>query len=145
MHRYLSLGLAIALSACAPAPSEPIIVSATPQPVPETTKSLTPEVLISGLEHPWSMAWLPDGSMLITERAGRLRLVRNGQLDPQPIAGLPVIFARGQGGLLDIALHPNFSQNRLIYFSYSQGDISANRTVVARAVFDGKKMNYPTA
>jgi glucose/arabinose dehydrogenase len=141
MHRYLSLGLAIALSACAPAPSEPIIVSATPQPVPETTKSLTPEVLISGLEHPWSMAWLPDGSMLITERAGRLRLVRNGQLDPQPIAGLPVIFARGQGGLLDIALHPNFSQNRLIYFSYSQGDISANRTVVARAVFDGKKLS----
>ncbi len=141
MSKYVSIVLAIALCACAPAPSEPIIVSETPQPVPDTTKSLTPEVLISGLEHPWSMAWLPDGSMLITERAGRLRVVRNGQLDPQPIAGLPAIFARGQGGLLDIALHPNFRQNSLIYFSYSQGNIDANRTVVARAVFDGKRLS----
>lgn len=141
MVKYLSIGLAIALTACAPAPSEPITGGNSPQPVPQATKSLTLEVLASGLEHPWSMAWLPDGSMLITERAGRLRLFRNGRLDPQPIAGLPPIFVSGQGGMLDIVLHPNFKQNRLVYFSYAQGNITANRTVVARAVFNGKRLS----
>jgi glucose/arabinose dehydrogenase len=86
------------------------------------------------------MAFLPDGSILITERAGRLRLVKNGVLQPQPIAGLPPIFARGQGGLMDIALHPRFPENRLLYLTYSTGNESANQTTVASAVFNGESL-----
>ena len=62
--------------------------------------------VVKGLEHPWSLAFLPDGRLLITERPGRLRIVRDGVLEAQPVSGLPPMAARGQGGLLDIALHP---------------------------------------
>ena len=71
-----------------------------------------------GFNQPWSMAFLPDGGILVTERAGRLRLVRNGVLDPSPVAGLPQIYAQGLAGLMDIALHPRFSENQWIYFTY---------------------------
>lgn len=110
------------------------------QPVRELS-NITKKTLVKGLEHPWGMDWLPDGAILITERPGRLRIVRNGVLDPKAIAGLPNIYAEGQGGLMDIALHPNFAQNRLIYFTYSHGNISANRTRLARAKFDGKTLS----
>ena len=74
--------------------------------------------VVDGLEHPWGMAFLPgDEGILVTERPGRLRLVKDGRLDPQPIAGLPEIRGRGEGGLLDVALHPGFAQNRLIYLA----------------------------
>ena len=71
-----------------------------------------------GLNQPWSMAFLPDGAILVTERPGRLRIVRNGVLDPTPVAGLPAIAAQGLAGLMDIALHPQFAQNSLVYFTY---------------------------
>ena len=90
------------------------------------------EVVADGLSHPWAIAWLPDGSALITERPGRLRWLRNGQLDPQPITGLPPVAAFGQGGLLDIALHPDFAQNRLIYLTLAVGSPEANRTALLR-------------
>ncbi len=90
------------------------------------------EVVADGLEHPWAMAWLPDGAMLVTERPGRLRLVRDGRVDPTPIAGVPAVFAQNQGGLLDVALHPRFAENRLVYLTYSHGTTEANRTRVAR-------------
>src|SRR5262245_60715182 len=77
-------------------------------------------VVTKGLDHPWGMAFLADGSMLVTERGGRLRVMRNGVLDPNPISGLPQIRAASLGGLLDIALHPKFPENRLIYFTYSK-------------------------
>jgi aldose sugar dehydrogenase len=96
--------------------------------------------VVDRLEHPWGMAWLPTGEILITERPGRLRIVRAGKLAPKPIAGVPAVFAVGQGGLLDIAVHPNFARNRWIYLTYAHGDQSANRTRVARAVFDGEKL-----
>jgi len=76
-------------------------------------------VVTKGLSHPWSMAWLPNGDMLITERQGRLRIVRNGVLDPEPVAGVPRVQAGGTSGLLDIALHPKFAENRLVYLSYN--------------------------
>ena len=91
--------------------------------------------VIEGLEHPWSMVWLPNGEILITERPGRLRVVREGKLDPKAIAGVPEVFAVGQGGLLDVAIHPQFAQNRWIYLTYAHGDREANRTRVARAVY----------
>lgn len=97
------------------------------------------EVVLSGLEHPWSMAWLPGGEMdmLVTERPGRLRMIQNGELQPRTISGLPQIFVSGQGGLLDISLHPNFEDNRLVYLVYSSGDDDANRTTVGRGELEG--------
>ena len=71
-----------------------------------------------GLNQPFSMAFLPDGAILVTERPGRLRIVRNGVLDPAPVKGLPEIRAQGLGGLMDLALHPHFAENKLIYFTY---------------------------
>jgi aldose sugar dehydrogenase len=80
-------------------------------------------VVTKGLQVPWSLAFLPNGDMLVTERPGRLRLVRKGgALDPTPIAGLPAILATGIGGLKDIALHPQFARNRLLYLSYTKPD-----------------------
>ncbi|MEL6927027.1 MAG: PQQ-dependent sugar dehydrogenase [Cyanobacteria bacterium J06600_6] len=93
--------------------------------------------IVEGLENPWGMAWLPDGNILITERPGRLRIVREGKLEPQAISGVPEVFAVTHGGLLDISLHPDYVENSLVYFTYADGDRSANRTKVARAVFDG--------
>lgn len=96
--------------------------------------------VIEGLEHPWAMVWLPNGKILITERPGRLRVVREGKLDPKAIPGVPEVFAVGQGGLLDVAIHPQFAQNRWIYLTYAHGDQKANRTRVARAVYDGASL-----
>jgi len=77
-------------------------------------------VLTRGLSHPWAMAFLPDGSMLVTERPGQLRVIRNGVLDPQPIAGLPQVRTDGNGGLMDVALHPRFAENHLVYLTYTK-------------------------
>lgn len=75
-------------------------------------------IVTKGLNQPWSMAFLPDGDILITERPGRLRIVRNGVLDPAPIAGMPQVQAQGLAGLMDLALHPRFGENKLVYFTY---------------------------
>ncbi|MBS0016264.1 MAG: PQQ-dependent sugar dehydrogenase [Arthrospira sp. SH-MAG29] len=96
--------------------------------------------VVENLEHPWGLAWLPDGTMLITERPGRLRIVRDGILDPTPVAGLPEILALNQGGLLDIAVHPRFEENSLIYFAYSQGTQEANGVAVGRGEFRGSSL-----
>ncbi|HYD04580.1 MAG TPA: PQQ-dependent sugar dehydrogenase [Reyranella sp.] len=89
--------------------------------------------LANGLVQPWSMAFLPDGRILITERSGRLRVFANGKLEPTPLAGVPRVVASGQGGLLDVCLHPNFAQNRILYLSYSGGGTGSAATMVARA------------
>jgi glucose/arabinose dehydrogenase len=89
--------------------------------------------VVTGLEHPWGMAFLPGGGILITERAGRLRMVRDGVLEPEPIEGVPEVYASGQGGLLDVALDPGFASNRVIYLSYAASGEDGNSTRVARA------------
>jgi len=86
-----------------------------------------------GLNQPWSMAFLPDGSILVTERGGKLRMVRNGILDPTPIAGLPPIQAQGLAGLMDIQLHPRFATNNLIYFTYHKPQAPASGSAQAAA------------
>lgn len=96
--------------------------------------------VVEGLEHPWGLAFLPDGGMLVTERPGRLRLVRQGRLDPQPVEGLPAIAAKGQGGLLDVALHPDFAQNRLIYISFAAAGEGGIGTEVARGRLNGHRL-----
>src|SRR5919106_251903 len=89
-------------------------------PNPKPIKGLRVETVASGLSHPWGLALLPDGRMLVTERAGRLRLVgRDGKLSA-PLAGVPRVVARGQGGLLDVALDPRFAENRVIYLAYAE-------------------------
>jgi glucose/arabinose dehydrogenase len=95
-----------------------------------------------GLVHPWSIAFLPDGDMLITERAGRLRIVRDGTLLETPVAGVPEVRARGQGGLLDVVPHPQFETNRLLYLSYSKpnADGSEGTTAVARGRFENDRL-----
>ena len=97
--------------------------------------------LARGLDHPWGMAFLPDGGILITERAGRLRLFQDGALQPDPIAGVPEVAARGQGGLLDIALHPDFAANGLLYLAYAGADGNEAGTEVARARFGGSALD----
>src|SRR5262249_43151303 len=77
-------------------------------------------VVTKGLSHPWAIAFMPDGGMLVTERPGRLRIVRNGVLEPQAISGVPQVRTDGNGGLMDVALHPPFADNRLVYLPYTK-------------------------
>lgn len=95
-----------------------------------------------GLVNPWSIAFLPGGDMLVTERAGRLRIVRDGRLLPDAVPGVPNVLAQGQGGLLDVAVHPDFASNRLIYLSYSKpiaGSEGAT-TAVVRGRFENDRL-----
>ena len=105
----------------------------------ETDREYRIREIASGLNHPWSMAWLPDGSILITERPGSLIHWQNGQL--MTISGIPPVLAQGQGGLLDIAIHPQFADNGWVYFTYASGDADANHTQVARAKLEGTVLN----
>jgi aldose sugar dehydrogenase len=95
-----------------------------------------------GLVNPWSMAWLPNGDMLVTERPGRLRIVRDGTLLDAPVSGVPEVVARGQGGLLDVILHPDFASNSLIYLSYSRPKDSGEgaSTGVVRGRLEGEAL-----
>ena len=118
-----------------------------------------------GLSHPWGMQFLPDGSILVTERPGRLRIIRNGVLDPTPIPGLPASAAQGLNGLMDVALHPQFAKNRWVYFTYhkpvgapaaaanppaaagaqggragGRGAAQPSELVLGRGTFDGKTL-----
>ena len=97
--------------------------------------------LLKGLEYPWSVAFLPDGRMLVTERVGRLRLVgQDLRLDPRPIAGLPDVAATGQGGLFDVVLHPEHAQNGWIYWAYNAPGAGGWGTALARGKLQGSRM-----
>jgi glucose/arabinose dehydrogenase len=97
--------------------------------------------LAGPLEHPWGMAFLPGGGMLVTERPGRLRLIDEaGRLDPRPIDGVPRVWARGQGGLLDVALSPDFATSRLVYLAYAAPLGNGAATRVARGRLDGHRL-----
>jgi glucose/arabinose dehydrogenase len=142
------LGLAVAsvigVQGQAPRSSPP--PPALPQTFFSGEQPLRVVPVATGLSHPWSLTFLPDGSMLVTEREGRLRIIRNGALDPKPIDGVPRVFARVLGGLLDVALHPSFAQNRIVYLSYAKSgpagsagpkDNNLSTTALARGRFDG--------
>lgn len=98
------------------------------------------ETLAEGLNHPWSLAFLPDGGMLVTERAGQLRHINaDGQLQAEPLAGVPEVFVERQAGLFEVALDPEFADNNRLFLSYACGSAEANNTCLASAVFtDGK-------
>lgn len=150
-----SAALAVALVACGPAPAQPAPASDQAGPPVESRPPNAPEqkpafanqtrapglnshtvgqyqVLASGLDHPWGMTFLPSGEIVLTERAGRLRILgKDGQLSPA-VAGLPAVFAEGQGGLLDVTLDPAYASNGLIYWSYAEAENGVNGTAVAR-------------
>jgi glucose/arabinose dehydrogenase len=99
--------------------------------------------VVEDLEYPWSMAWLPTGELLVVERPGRLRIVRDGVLDPSPIPGFPAVYReRGQGGFMDVLPHPDFAQNRLLYLSYGKPNTngSMGTTTVVRGRFEGDRV-----
>ena len=117
--------LALVLGACSPSSAlTPDGQETGPGPAVEAVDDgqVAHEVVtvVRDLSNPWSLAWLPGGEMLVTERPGRLRIVRDGTLLREPVAGVPEVVARGQGGLLDVAPHPDFETNRLIYLSYAR-------------------------
>ena len=121
---------AIAHSAAAQAPRSP-----TPPVIDAPVRATT---VASGLEHPWGLAFLPDGRMLVTERPGRLRIVEKDGKAGKPLPGVPQVFASGQGGLLDVALSPTFAQDRLVYLSYAEpGDGGAGTAVARGRLGDG--------
>ncbi|MEX2572514.1 MAG: PQQ-dependent sugar dehydrogenase [Gemmatimonadota bacterium] len=138
MSRTLIASIAgVALAAGAPALAQP------QAPVFDSAAGPYRVVTVAeGLDGPWSMAFLPDGDMLLTEKVGRLRIVRDGVLQPEPIAGTPEVRASGQGGLLDVALHPEFENNRLVYLSFSKpnADGSEGTTAVVRGRLDGQRL-----
>ena len=146
-----ALTLVVASFAFAQAPRSSPPVPALPQTFFSSELPIRVVPVATGLSHPWSLAFLPDPStslgtggvtILVTEREGRLRIVRNGKLDPAPIAGTPQVFARVLAGLLDVALHPRFAENHLIYLRYSKaGENNHTTTALARGVFDGKSLN----
>jgi glucose/arabinose dehydrogenase len=96
--------------------------------------------VVGGLVNPWSLTFLPNGDMLVTEKPGRLRVVRNGKLEPQPVTGIPEVWATGQGGLLEVLPHPRFAENQWLYLTYSKPCEKGATTALLRGKFDGKAL-----
>src|SRR5215468_9772442 len=97
--------------------------------------------VVNGLHVPWSLAFLPNGDMLVTEKyTGHLRIVSNGRLNPEPITNLPAVYPHAQAGLLEVALHPRFAENHTIYLSYSKSGDRGSTTALALAHFDGSRV-----
>jgi len=118
------------------------VTAATPTDAPRITTekaTITATVVASGLDHPWGIAILPDGRMLITERSGRMRIFEQNGKPSKAITGLPKVDARDQGGLLDVAIDPDFARNGLVYWSYAEAGPGGNSTAVARGRLNAKK------
>ena len=142
LHGFLSCRIVVAWLSLALLPfSELRLAQADTYAVQSAKHVFHVNKVLDGLENPWSMAFLPDGRMLITERAGRLRLVtKSFQLHPTPIAGLPKIKAAGQGGLFDVAIHPDYAANGWIYWAYNEPGAGGWGTALARGKLQGTQM-----
>lgn len=132
--KYLAFGLGLVLAASAQAQNQ------TPRHVDAPSGTITVETVAGGLVHPWGLEFLPDGRMLVTERPGRLRIVSPDGTVSAPISGTPEVFAEGQGGLLDVTLHPDFAANQLVYLSFSEPGEGGASTAVARGRLDGETL-----
>ena len=110
---------------------------------PPTHLKINIETMATGLEYPWGIVFLPDGSALVTEKAGRLRLLKDGKLST-PISGVPLVLYKGQAGLFDVALHPDYATNQFVYLSFAKGTEKDNATTLIRAKFDGKTLSAVT-
>ncbi|MEM9327149.1 MAG: PQQ-dependent sugar dehydrogenase [Bacteroidota bacterium] len=115
---------------------------AQPSPVGPENGSVTYEKVTDGIQNPWGMTWLPNGDMLVTEKKGEIRIIRQGRLLDESIQGIPDIYVRGQGGLMDIELHPDFENNRWLYLSYASriGGGSGGNTTIARFKLQGNRL-----
>jgi glucose/arabinose dehydrogenase len=135
MSLYLRIALlSMALLTSALAQDRPAVINSEKH-------SFRVVTLLTALENPWSVAFLPDGRMLVTERAGRLRLVgQDFRLDLKPIAGLPDVVSQGQGGLFDVVLHPEYAQNGWIYWAYNAPGAGGWGTALARGKLQGSRM-----
>ena len=119
-----------------PLPAEPVVYDTAQR------QRIRVSVVTAGLTYPWGFAFLPDGSVLVTERLGSLRRIRDGVLDPTPIAGVPEVSLQGQlEGLMDVAVHPDFSQNRLVYLTYSKPTETGSTVALARGRFEGAALS----
>ena len=135
----LAFAIVASLAACKPASTAEAKDTAVAAPSQKPAQALASQAgvmevteVARGLEHPWAMTFLPDGSLLVTERAGRLRKVGTDGSISAPLAGVPTVFAEGQGGLLDVALSPNFANNQRVYLSYAEpGESGSAGTAVA--------------
>jgi glucose/arabinose dehydrogenase len=126
--------------AAAPARTPPPVLGNGPWDYATADGPVHVEVVARGLVNPWGMAFVPGGDVLVTERPGRVRVIRNGVLDPAPLGGVSAMFTQGIAGLTDIALHPDFANNRLVYFAYSANNPNGSNEqalIVARARWDG--------
>jgi glucose/arabinose dehydrogenase len=112
-----------------------------PSAPPQDTKDWHFTTVAEGLRHPWGMAWLPDGQLLVTAKHGTLHTLRDGRFVEVPLRGLPDVFSAGQGALMDIAPHPRFNENRWIYLTLSTGTQQENRAILVRGVFDGRAVS----
>ncbi|NNE85330.1 MAG: PQQ-dependent sugar dehydrogenase [Alphaproteobacteria bacterium] len=110
------------------------------QTVTSQKQSFRTVVVTDSLEHPWSLAFLPDGRMLVTERPGRLRVIANDRLQGKAVTGVPDVFARGQGGLLDVVPHPDYANSGWIYLSFAAKSLRGGHTAVVRARLDGNRL-----
>ncbi|MET0814209.1 MAG: PQQ-dependent sugar dehydrogenase, partial [Pseudoxanthomonas sp.] len=142
--RNLAVLLLLGLCACgdrqAAAPAaEPRAVQAAPRVLESEKGPYTVTEVVAGLEHPWGLAFLPNGDMLVTERPGRLRRISSAGQVSAPITGLPDIFVDGQAGLLDVAVSPTFAKDNLVYLSFAEPTLRGNKagTAVVRGVLQG--------
>ena len=119
------------------AETNPVGPKVTEAPEDPLWKTVT---VIDGLDRPWAVAWLGDGRMLITERKGQLRLAKDGELLDRPVKGLPEILDHGQGGLLDVSIHPDFAENGWVYLTYAAGTPKSNHTRLARGKLVGHEL-----
>ncbi|MCU0949988.1 MAG: PQQ-dependent sugar dehydrogenase [Burkholderiaceae bacterium] len=144
MSTFFRCAAACAAAVAVTVMSSAAFAQAAGSPIPSRDYNLRLTTVTEGLEHPWGLAFLPDGRMLVTERPGRLRVIdKDGKLDPTAVAGLPRVDAQGQGGLLDVSLHPQFASNGWIYWSYAQRDEAGNNgTELARGKLAGTPGAY---
>jgi glucose/arabinose dehydrogenase len=136
--KSLMLGVVLALSAAVAAPA---LAGIEPTGEPPAAQGWRAETVAEGIPQPWGMAWLPDGRLLVTSKEGALYLLNGKRFDKVALEGLPSVYTGGQGGLLDIALHPADKVNPRVYMTMSTGTASDNRTILVQGIFDGKRVH----
>jgi glucose/arabinose dehydrogenase len=134
----LRLSLFLSTAALAVLPAHAQLQTSDAPPPAKGWRSVT---VAEGIAHPWGMAWLPDGRLLVTAKGGTLYMLTGNSFTPVPLDGLPPVFSDGQGGLFDISVHPADKSNPRIYLTMSTGTSDANRTTLVQGVFDGKRVH----
>jgi glucose/arabinose dehydrogenase len=136
-YSFLLLTTLVLFAACSK--KEPVEVF-TGKIIESEKQKFGVDTITKALTNPWGIAFLPDGRILVTERAGEIRIVKDGKLLPEKIGNVPAVFANGQGGLMDIKLHPDYANNGWIYFTYAKPGEGGGGTVLARAKLEGNNL-----